>query len=242
MATKYQISSNGHKCVGPCTPPYTEILHPINLEFVTKDTNFCPVNKFISKNKDGKVIINYVDECEKPDEERMYQLSELLIPQIQFQKKIFLATYYNINSIEDGIKWIDMNDTKPLKTKERIFNCCMEEYGDDLSIIDNRLIYFIKKVCVSKLDEIYQHLKYYIGIDNKEVFLIIPKISKYPQNNEALPIIMQYIIVKLITIENIQTLLNRLINTNIKKANMTTIITNQFIEMIIRKIETTINI
>jgi len=242
MSTKYQISLNGHKCAGPCVRPYTKILHPINLEYMTKDTNFCPVDKFISKNKDGKVIINYVDECAVPDETHTNQLSELLIPQIQFHKKIFLVTYYNINSLEEGIKWIDDNETKPIKTKERIFNCCMEEYGDDLSIVDNRLIQFVKKICLTRIEEIYTHLKYYIGIDMNEVFLINPQNSKYPQNIETIPIIMQYISVKLITIENIQNLLNRLINVNMKKANMITIIVNQFIELIIMKIQKTINI
>lgn len=242
MAIKYQISSNGRKCVGPCARSHTEILHPLTLEYVTNDTNFCPVDKFISSNNDGKVVINYVDKCDNLDEDHSYQPSELIVPQIVFHKNTFLATYYNINSLEECIKWIDNNEMKPIKTRERIFNCSMEVYGNDLSIIDNRLIQFVKKICIAHIEEIYEDLKYYISIDMNEVFLINPKYAAYPQNIEAIPIIMQYIIVKLITIENIQNLLNRLINVNLKKANMVTIIIEHFIEMIIRKIHITINI
>lgn len=239
MTQKYQISANGRNCIGPCVPANSVILHPILLNSTTYDKNFCPVDKYMVKLKNGEIKIRYVDECDNPNEPT-FQMSDLVTPQFQFCKKTFLSHYYNIKSLEEGLQWLSTNESKPLKTVERVFDFCMEEYSDELTIADNRLVQFIKRLCTKHIEEIYERLKYYIGVDNNEVCLINPSIISYPQNKEIIPVIMQYIIVKLITIENIQNFLNRLIEVNLKKAHMSTHIIQQFCEMLIKKIQSTI--
>lgn len=240
MAQKYQISSNGRNCIGPCVRANSLVTHPILLDTITHDKNFCPVDKYVFKNKNGKFGIGYLDECDQPND-CSFQIDDLITPQFQFCKKTFLYNYYMISCLEEGFDWISASETKPLRTVERIFNFCMEEYGDELTIADNRLVQFIKRLCIARIKEIYNYLKHYIGIDNNQICIINPKLISYPQTIETIPIIRQYIMVKLITIENIQTFLNRLIEINLKKANMSNIIIQQFSEMLIKKIQSTIN-
>lgn len=241
MDKKYPISSNGRNCVGRCAPAGSVMVHPILLSVVSRDTNFCPVDKYMFKKKNGQIIINYVDECDHPTEPT-YQSHEFITPMVQFNKKTFLYDNYNITSLETGLDWISISHEKPLRTVDRIFNFCMEEYGDELTIADNRLVQFVRRLCNARIKEIYGYLKYYIGIDNNEICIINPKIIDYPQTIETIPIIMQYIMVKLISIENIQTFLNRLLEVNLKKPNMSNNIIQQFSEMLTTKIQSTINI
>ena len=96
---KYPISKNNRKCVGPCYEPNKFIIHPINLDFVTGNTNkpFCPTNVYEDVDKDGTTYKSFVDECFKVTDDKDSNV-DMLTPNITFDSRSFLNTYYNINS------------------------------------------------------------------------------------------------------------------------------------------------
>jgi hypothetical protein len=190
---KYPKSKEGYQCLGPCYNKGTRIMHPITLNYMTTHVHpFCPVFVPDPKNADQKIGM---DECYIPtDKADMFNnetASRFLSPEIPFDKKQFLAIYYDINSFEKAISWIDTNKNKNIHTKLRIMECAFGAYKDDIleefiDYIDGRLIEFYKTVIKTLwLKDIYPVVNNYLFINKKGEIYIDNKMGSGKHTNKV---------------------------------------------------------
>lgn len=186
----YPISVNNQQCIGPCYYSNSKIIHPLTLdEIMNVDYNFCPVNTFVNTDPyTRKNLLSLTDRCLIPTA-RETQMNEILrenviAPQLHFSSDYFVKVYYKINSLEDMLRWLESHKNNPFKTKERVFNNSMVVYGDQLNIIDHRLIHFINDLMLENLPKLYRHLKQYFAIKDNVITLV--DYDKYDIINHAL--------------------------------------------------------
>jgi hypothetical protein len=173
----YPMSANGQQCIGPCYFKNTKIIHPISLdEWTSNSKDFCPVHTFIridpvTKRQD----VGDIDECTNPTIGELqldeYLQENSLLPQLNFSSDYFTKIYYKIMCLEDMLKWLEQHRSDPFKTKERVFNTSMVVYGDQLNILDNRIILFVNDLMIAYLPKLYRRLKQYIIISDNTVKL-----------------------------------------------------------------------
>jgi hypothetical protein len=127
---KYPKSIHGHQCISPCFPVGVWSSHPIILSAITNQEDaYCHIQPIIVDTKSNKKIIH--DICAKPssNEEIKNYNTKLIIPIADMDSGIFLRSFYNIHTFEDGINWIINNDNKPVMTRLRIFDNMLIVYG-----------------------------------------------------------------------------------------------------------------
>lgn len=241
---KYPLSVVGRQCIGPCYYANTVASHPISLEEITANTNFCPTDKFLYK-KDGKVLIGKIDECEFPTARKSSEDVDLnfIIPTITFDSEYFIKIYYKLNSLEETINWLDENKIIPFKTRERVFNNSMVVYGNELYILDNRLLNFLNEIMLYNIKTLYKSLQKYIQIENNMVNIIYPN-ENQERTKEQMKIIMAYIKEKLLGINNIQQFMLKFTRNNKNKMNqqnMSDVLITDMISHIIKKMEATVS-
>jgi hypothetical protein len=174
---KYPISRNNQQCLGPCYYANTKAIHPITLDPITYNEDFCPISKLEILNKTtGKKEFHFVDTCYKPTDDETSNKKDIeinmLIPYIDFKTEQFLKIYYNIYSFEDGINWIETNKFTPIVTRIRILNSILKSYGNKVDIIDNRVTdFFIEVIKSQYIKKILLNLSKYIIINNNIVEL-----------------------------------------------------------------------
>lgn len=250
---KYPRSKNNFQCLGPCYYPGTKITHPITLETVTDNVDiFCPVNQWIQENSEGRKYGLLTDVCNKETMTKSYSKKELeidmLIPYIDFNSEMFL-TFYNINSFDNGINWINENKYKSLDNRIRILNMCLISYNKQINIIDNKTAdIFIEIIKNKYIKKIYKQISKYINIKNDKIYLIKP--NKKKEEDSILKIDndikkMNYIIDNFINNEELSKFLIRYIKQHDKSWNtfvnhIDDIISNLII-YITKKITTTLN-
>jgi hypothetical protein len=173
---KYSKSKKGFACIGPCYSKGTNILHPISLNVVhDDDDNFCPIKEYDKNNNlieiDKCFNVTAIDKTE--NKQVTNDALSLIIPNIEFNLKIFLKVFYSIYSFEDGIEWIINHESSPLNTKVRILKLILDIYGDDISIIDNRSTeIFLNIIKKRYMNEFYIKMHKFIFIDDDDkVFL-----------------------------------------------------------------------
>ena len=176
----FPTSAHGHKCIGPCYFPNTRIIHPLTLDYINDvKYNFCPTNQYIDPETSGshKRMV-YYDKCIIPTasttlvDERLQ--NELISPMFRFSNEYFVKFYYKIQNLENLLKWLDQNKEYPYKTKERVFNSGMVVYGNEVNIIDHRMINYINEVMIYNLPLIYKKLRPYIKIESNKISLTKP--------------------------------------------------------------------
>lgn len=170
---KYPKSINGHQCIGPCYEAKTLIVHPIELELVTDDNHFCPVNARLEKTHEKRLV----DRCSNPTENKNIESKELelsiLNPYIDFSYIRFLSVYYNIYTLEDALQWIDDNAKSPLETKIRIMKNALFAFNTKIEMIDHRLIdFFILLVKKKYINKIYNNVYEYIGVSKGNILFV----------------------------------------------------------------------
>ena len=167
---KYPKSKKGKTCLGPCYKPKTYIIHPINLEYVTSTTvPFCPVAEYTENNEKF-----FIDECfvATTDQEiKKTQIEkDIILPLMPLNCDNFLKLFYGIDSFDSALNYITEKKV-PLYSKLRILDCSWKIYGDDLDMIDDRLINFIIYLIKTKWIKFYRNLIVkYISVDNGNIF------------------------------------------------------------------------
>jgi hypothetical protein len=199
---KYPKSDKGYQCLGPCYDKYVTSIHPITFDVITSKNPYCPVTgyqKFYPS--ENKFKITYLDECKNNDNndtlDKNEEIYNNLLPYMDFNIKDFLSIFYEINTFEDGINWIIDNSQSNIKTKTRIFECILSVFGKNIDIIDNRIIdFFINIIKMNYITKIYNNIKKYIYIDEKNNTVTIDKNTNDNTDNEKKNIIKTNFIIK----------------------------------------------
>ncbi len=213
---KYQKSSSGIQCVGPCYKKNTKIIHPIYLSIVTDEHNdaFCPTAEWTNVDKSGKSKKLYVDKCNEPSKIGSDYITthDLLYPYVNFDEYNFLEVFYNIHKFSDAIQWIEDNNFTPINSRQRIFDLAIDAYGGNIDIIetsDTRVVDFIHNLIKTKyINNIAIPLFRFISIKDKIVEMKKEKPTEDKETNETIVIKTNYIIKNIITIENLTNFLS----------------------------------
>lgn len=259
----YPISANNQQCIGPCYYSNTRIIHPITLnEIDGVKHNFCPVNTFVYTDPiTKKNTLWSIDQCHRPTarETTMDEIlrENVIAPQFQFSSDYFVKVYYKINNLEDLLRWLDMHTIDPYKTRERVFNNGMVAYGDQINIIDHRIVYFVNDVMINNLHKLYKGLKSYISINGDIVTLMDPinqpnidytQTHNGDNNNrddtdKRSIIIKNYIKDKFLGIDNIQQFMSKFIRyykEEITSKYLSNVLINHMIDYITKRINLTL--
>lgn len=194
----YPKSNTGKQCIGPCYKPNTVIVHPITLEHISQPVPFCPVNEWTSISDNGTTQQFITDECLNPTNDKKIPAKEeqlnMILPYMDFNKEMFLKTYYEIYSFEDALIWLENHTHVSINNKIRIIDCSLGTYGLLIDFVDYRLVDFLIELIKKKwINHIYNKLYKYINIDNKKIYIINPKNNKL-NNNDYIVERMNYII------------------------------------------------
>lgn len=178
---QYPKSQKNKQCVGPCYDSNTSFIHPIYLTSI-KNTKFpnkpiCPTEEYehVDEITNAKNFIQY-DICDKTTEatDLLSSSNVLLMFQSGFTKTYFLSFYYNINSFDDALEWLNENSDEPLETKERIINTVLVEYYDEITILDSIFVlFYISHIKDKKMYDIYKEIHKNIGINKENELMII---------------------------------------------------------------------
>lgn len=174
MSNSYQRSKTGKQCIGPCYNAFTNVIHPITMEYVNLKNPFCPTNKWEHVDENGDTKTLYVDECYLPNNsttevnKKDLQLS-ILLPQIEFHSMQFLATYYKIRSYDDALDWLEKNEHVPTNNKKRIIDEILANSSYDEYMVNNQLSEFIIEY-IKKMEtkQLYEKIGKYVNIKNNE--------------------------------------------------------------------------
>jgi hypothetical protein len=255
-SVKYPKSVSGKQCIGPCYYADSTITHPITLEQIKSSANFCPVHRY-TYTQNNKTHVSIIDSCLFPttneaDQSELFE-ANLIMPQIQFDSKYFIKIYYDLNSLDDAINWIDTNSNAPFKTKQRVFDHAMVVYGNQLTIIDHRLINFVNALMIRKMPKLYRHIRQYVEINEKTIQLVSEKTynDENPENEQStlsdqdkkkIHLTTEYIKEMFLGMDNIQQFLSKFLRyykEQLQEPNLSEVFVDLMIEYIIKKINMT---
>lgn len=212
---KYQKSSHGYQCVGPCYKKNTKIIHPIYFNYITdkKHDFFCPTNEWIYKDNFNNLDRYYIDECKNETKNKDDNIINLLYPYTNFDELSFLDTYYNISTFGQALEWIENNKNLPINTIQRIFDLSFEAFKYTFDIIDfndTRIVdFFINLIKNKYFDTFCMNFFKYIIIKNNIVSIENDTNYKYENETEENITIKQNFILKhILTIENLTNFIN----------------------------------
>lgn len=179
---KYPKSKSGLQCITPCYPAKSWTIHPISLIYHTSDFPYCHVNTNLIKYKDYHYDVQETDKCTNPITQDEYKIMDInvLIPTVNFSCKYFLMVYYDINTFDDGLKYISKYDYKSIITRSRIMNCMISVFIKDIEYIDNRFLNFFVELIKKKwISDIYKKINKYIKIENNSIKFTKPDETQY---------------------------------------------------------------
>lgn len=217
QSKKYQISKSGQQCLGKCYEVGKKFKHPVSGNVVMNDylkgLPICPTFEYTTKSDDGKKNILDYDECNKPEKTTAIEEYNNAF-RIEFSKRLFLSTYYGIYSFNDAITWDEDNESSVnFRTRERIYNCAICEYGDNLEFYNSRFVKFMQSYMENNIRTIYNDIHEYIDIDNDIVKISKEKTKLEKQNFNVERI--NYILYEIITKDVMQKFLFYVLNEKI---------------------------
>jgi len=172
---KYPRSSKGQQCIGPCYPSNVYVRHPQTLSNITAGTNFCPVTPFITKDPDtGKNTVMEHDKCNVPTNHNEYVddlYINLVFPSFHFTSEYFLKAYYKIINLEELLIWFDTHLMDPFFSRKRIFEAGMIAYGDEIQMIDHRLVTIVNEIIENSMFRVYLEIKQYLTAKDNVIML-----------------------------------------------------------------------
>ena len=190
----YPTSSiKGINCIGPCYEKLTKnIINPSSLINYRKPTiNLCPTFPYIYNGNVG-----HFAPCGEPTAGKQDVFS-MVLPTIGISSEYFINIYYNIKNLEGLLNWLDNNTNLPYRTKERVFNNGMIEYGNDITIIDQRFVDHISYLLHYNLHKIYIPIREYIKVNKNNIELLNPiyidKKDRRIDDKNTIQLIRQYI-------------------------------------------------
>lgn len=229
LAKKYKKSINNIQCLGPCYKPDTYVVHPVYLEHINKydDNPFCPTEYHeVNDTKTGKNKVIPYDICENPTDITDISTSEsIILFQSGFTKDVFLSLYYDINSFEEMIEWLNINKTALIDTKTRIVNAALNIYDNNIEHFDDTFIKFYIEYMKDKFTKkIYKEIHENIGIKDGDILIIKDKdrnkdrdSDKNKDNNlkydEYTIERINYIVEKFLNIDEVKKFLHKIIKT-----------------------------
>lgn len=187
---KYPKSINDRQCIGPCYRAGTIAIHPVTLEQMKADHNYCPVDEYQDIDSKGHTSIFITDKCYNPLDSKKNDIDALatkmnneiniLIPTINlFDLKKFLNTFYEINNFESLIKWLEPNNYLPYFTRKRVVMCSIMVFITDIDIVDMKLVsFFIEIIKREWIHILYKNIKHYIHYDDKKEQIYFKQPSK----------------------------------------------------------------
>lgn len=219
---KYPISKNNRNCIGPCYEPNKFVIHPILLKFVTGTDNqpFCPTNIYEEVDEKGKKYQSVVDVCFKSTSTLLDENMDILYPNIIFDSKTFLIVYYNINTHDESLEWLNKNIHLPLNTKLRVIECSLTSFFENIYLIDKIIIKSYQEYFINKIKDIYINICTLIDIDIEKNQIIIRKNNLEPNKYNVERI--NFIIEKLLNEGEINKFFNKYfekIKDSLKKEN-----------------------
>lgn len=215
---KFGKSQSGLQCLSPCYPADLSTIHPITLRYYNANFPYCHVNNKINSETND---IEDIDKCFNPISADDYgKLNvDILIPLIDFNCNYFLVIFNNIKSLEDGMEYLDKKKYTSINTRARVVNCILKVYGDNIEIVDQRLIEFFIELAKKKwINLIYNATYKYIYADEKAVKFITPKNNHLNYNDYKIERI-NYIIVKFINFDEMYKFINRYLDHNRNNLN-----------------------
>lgn len=213
----YPRSKNNKPCIGPCYKPNTWIVHPVTLNYVTnKEQPFCPTNRHIEMDRNGKIIYKMIDECYNATENIDINTAQMNIiyPKIAFDCNQFLRIYYKIYSFEGSIAYIKSKPNMSYYTKLRILECTWKIYGKNINDVDYGIIEIYLDIIKKKwIKYIYKEISKYIFVKNGKIYLF-PPTDNQDNSNKYKKEKVNYIINKLITHNDIYKIIDGHIQLN----------------------------
>lgn len=170
---KYPTSKNNRQCIGPCYEPNKFIVHPITLNLVSgePDKAFCPTNVYEGVDEMGNKYRSYVDQCFKSTSDTNINTQiDILNPTVTFNSQIFLNYYYNINTYDELLEWLNKNSHLLLSTKMRIIECGFSTFIKDIYLIDDNIIKLYTELFSENLEYFYNNTYEYIDCGKNIVF------------------------------------------------------------------------
>lgn len=241
---KFPKSQSGLQCLSPCYPADLSTIHPITLRYYKPNFPYCHVTYNVNENPNG---INEVDRCYNPISMKDYNnLSvDILIPMIDFNCNYFLVIFYNIKNLEEGMEYIEKKRYTSILTRARVVNCILKVYGENIEVVDQRLIDFFIELAKKKwINYIYDVIYKYVYADEKIVKFIDPKDNFLNYNDYKVERI-NYIISKFINFDEMYKYINKYLNYRKEKwndiENYIDSIENDFIIYIENKINMTLS-
>lgn len=244
---KYPKSKHGYQCLGPCFPPGATTVHPISLEHITNNHNpFCPIKLIDTINPlTQRHEIKSHDECFQASVSKDYfNKSEyernIVMPVMDFSEEYFLKTIYNINSFDKALEYISKKKTLPKLTRLRILDCAWVAYGQDVIIIDNRLVdFYIELIKKYWINDIYNKIGAYVHVKKNTIFLDSPDTNELTIKDYSTERI-NFILNRFINYDEIYKFLTRFIKNRSDNEKISELIKNDLLEYIINKIKLTI--
>jgi hypothetical protein len=185
---KYPVSVKNQQCIGPCYYKGTKAIHPMTLEVIENNYhNFCPVSSFLYKDENtGKTDTYIADICLVPTAKETllddYMKQNVMNPKIEFSSDFFMKIYYNINTLDELLNWLESNRNNPYLTKKRVFDNGCVIHGDKINVVDQRIVMHIDDIMNYNIDKIYNDVKKFLKIDGEKVILS-SDLSNYVTNN-----------------------------------------------------------
>jgi hypothetical protein len=198
----------------------------------------CPTAPYIVQPKNA---ISLFTSCGKPTQVPQDILS-ILVPESNISSEYFIRIYYNINNLNELLTWLENNTELPYRTKERVFDNGMIEYGKYINIIDQRFINHIMYIFNYNMHIIYNSIRPYIKLNKENITLINPiyvNNNKYTHKDDkkTIQLIRYYIKDKFINPEFIYKYISKFIKYYKKKLsdiNLSNTLVHNIIEYIIK--------
>ncbi len=199
--------SKNIKCIDKCKPPRSTIFHPANLVLTANDASFCAISQF--KLNPEKKRYDVVQNC---NDFTNNIIANFIVPDMEFTPEVFLRVYYNFESYDDVINWLNNNSHTCIDTRIRIIECIWNTFPDDIIIIDevitnNYIEYFKTKY----IKDFFIAFKDFIEISDNKIYFI--KKSKEKDSEHVMEKI-NFIKDKLITSKHVSKFLMKYFKNN----------------------------
>jgi hypothetical protein len=221
---KYPKSINGQQCIGPCVDKDTLMIHPLS-SWYTKGlpTNYCPIATIQPSQFDERNIALFGYDKNNLSYDQIYNLKNFAPcnhstnisdmedrytePTLALNSLTFLRLFYQINSFDDTIQWLEDNKHAQPNTKKRLLNSSWKAFGNNKNNITDRVILYYHNMIKSKwINTYYKSLYKYLSIHNNT---IIVSMDNTDYNNE-ITLKMNFIMKNYITNNIIRSILQNI--------------------------------
>lgn len=181
---QYPKSLNNQQCISPCYNANTNIIHPTRFINVTLDKPFCATLEHYSEDENGIEVKKIISKCANPTHSHdEIETKSILVPKSGFTKELFLKIYFGVNSVNQCMEWIKMNEYAPLKTKVRMVNAALNAFEENNDILSDMFVdFYIEYLKKSKINDFYAVFNQFITVENDKIYIVDKNKNKLKQN------------------------------------------------------------